>query len=597
MPEHLEVIVAIVLAVAVACQWLAWRVKVPAIVFLLIVGIIAGPLAGWLDPDALLGRFMFPFISLSVAVILFEGSLTLKFHEVLGLEKVIQRMVTLGLAVTWVITALAARLFVGFSWEVSFLFGAVTVVTGPTVIVPMLRTVRPTAAVANILRWEGILIDPIGAMLAVLVFEFIVAGGGGAGLGTGFLIFGKIILVGALIGAGAGHVFGVILRRHWLPLYLHNVTALAFVLAAYAASNRLEPESGLLTVTVMGVWLANMKRVDLEEILDFKESLSILLISVLFIILAARIDLTAFATLGWSALFVFAAIQFLARPLNAQVAALDSKLTWPERHILAWIAPRGIVAAAISALFALRLEALGFPEARLMVPLTFLVIIATVLLQSLTARPIAKWLGVAEPEPRGLLIIGANAVATAIAKELMENNFPVLVADNHWQGIVNARMDGLPTYYGNPNSEHAERNLNLVGIGGMLALTPSEDLNALSVEHYRLEFGPNHVFALRTKPIKHDQDKAKTGSKWCRPLFGPEITYAMLASLIAQGAQIKATPLTEKFTFEHYLSSDAYKHIPLFAIDPKDRMHVFTDENPIEPTAGWKIIGLAEGGA
>jgi CPA1 family monovalent cation:H+ antiporter len=591
MHESILVTLAGVLLAAILCQWIAWRVRLPAIIFLLATGIAAGPLLGILDPDALLGDLLFPFVSLSVAVILFEGSLTLKFHEIRGLGHVIRRMITLGMLVTWLITTAATRLALGFSWEVAFLFGAIVVVTGPTVIVPMLRTVRPSAAVANILRWEGILIDPIGATLAVLVFEFIVAGGGEGGLGTSLLVFGKIVLAGLVIGASLGQAFGLMLRRHWIPHYLQNVAALAAVCAAFALANHLEAESGLLTVTVMGVWLANLPGADLDAILDFKESLSVLLISVLFIVLAARMDLERFASLGWPSLAVLAAIQFLARPLNAQIAALGSDLAWPERHLLAWIAPRGIVAAAIAALFALQLEALGYPDADLMVPLTFLVIIGTVVLQSATARPIARWLGVAAPEPRGLLIVGANRVTLTLARELDAKGVQVLLADDKWSGITEARLAGLTTYYGNPASEHAERHLNLTGIGRLLAITPSADFNTLCVQHYRPEFGPQNVFAIRTRPPGSASRELKSAPRRRgRTLFGAEVTFAKLASLLANGADLRTTRLTDTFTYPDYLQKAP--RIPLLAIDPGGRLHVFTAETEVQPGAGWQVVGL-----
>ena len=592
--EEISLVIAAVLMVSVVCQWAAWRVKLPAIIFLLLIGIAAGPLTGRLDPDALLGDLLFPLVSLSVAVILFEGSLTLKFDQVQGLMRVIRNMITFGMAVTWIITAAATRLALGFSWEVCLLFGALMTVTGPTVIVPMLRAVRPTAAVANILRWEGILIDPVGATLAVLVFEFIVAGQGGSGFSTSIGVFGKILLIGFSMGAAAAQSFGVILRRHWLPIYLHNVMALSLVTGVFALSNHLEAESGLLTVTVMGIWLANMKGVDLDEILDFKESLSILLISVLFVLLAARIDLAAFTRLGWPAVAVFASIQFLARPLNVQISALGSDLSRAERHLLAWIAPRGIVAAAVSALFALKLEPLGYADARFLVPLTFMVIIGTVLLQSATARPIARWLGVAEPEPKGVLVVGANPVAVAVGQELVENGFRVLLADDNWRHIAEAKMAGLPTYYGNPASEHAERHLDLVGIGRVLALTPRADLNALVMQHYRMEFGPGQVFRLRTSASGRGGDAKTTLRRDGRPLFGQEVTFASLASMLAGGAELKTTTLTENFSFTDYLSGPQ-RRLPLFAIDPADRLHVFAVGAALSPAAGWKVIGLTGG--
>jgi NhaP-type Na+/H+ or K+/H+ antiporter len=592
--EHTIIIFALIFLVGSCCQWLAWRVKLPAIIFLLFSGILAGPVLGLLDSDRLLGDLLFPFVSLSVAVILFEGSLTLRYKEILGKQQVVRNMVTFGLVVTWLITAIVTRYALELSWQLSFLFGAVTVVTGPTVIVPMLRTVRPTAAVSNILRWEGIVIDPIGASLAVLIYEFILSGSNSQAIGHTFLIFGQLIGVGICIGAAAGYMFGLLLRNHWIPEFLHSIMSLALVFITYAVSNMLQAESGLLTVTVMGVWLANMRDVDVDEILNFKESLSILLISLLFIILAARIDFTAFADLGWKSLFVFFAIQFLARPLNVVVSALGSELTWPERHLLAWIAPRGIIAAAVSALFAIKLGNAGFADAHLLVPLTFLVIIGTVLLQSATARPIASWLGVAEPESKGFLIISANPVARAIGKALVDQGFRVLLAESSWTNIMAAKMEGLDTYYGNPISEHADRHLDLVGIGQMLALSSHEHLNISSLMHYRLEFGVNAVFAIQSKVTTDTPDNRTAAAiRRGKTLFGWDVTYARLAGMLSQGAEIRTTRLTDTFTYQDFISTHKGEAILLFAMDVKNRLHVVVKERPLAPKVGWLLISLA----
>ncbi len=593
MIEQTVLTFASLFVVCSSCQWLAWRLKLPPILFLLISGILIGPVLGLLNPDRLLGDLLFPFISLSVAVILFEGSLTLRYKEILGKQRVVRNMVSFGLLVTWLITAIATRFALKISWEVSFLFGAVTVVTGPTVIVPMLRTVRPTAAVSNILRWEGIVIDPIGASLAVLVYEFIVSDRGGLALGHTLISFGELVGIGIAIGATGGYVFGLLLRNHWIPEFLHSIVSLALVFITFAVSNLLQAESGLLTVTVMGVWLANMRNVDVDQILNFKESLSILLISLLFIMLAARIDLNSLTGLGWQVFFVFLAIQFLARPLNVVVSALGSELSWPERHLLAWVAPRGIVAAAVSALFAIQLEKAGFPDAHILVPLTFFIIIATVLLQSATARPIAHWLGVAEPESKGFLIVGANPVARAIAGALVDNGFRVLLADTIWSNIVAAKMEGLATYYGNPISEHADRHLDLVGIGRMLALSSNEDMNVSSLMHYRMELGSQSVFAIQSQITTNVSDNRTAAAiRRGRTLFGWDVSYTRLALLLQHGAEIRSTRLTDNFSYKKYLSTHTNNAILLFAIDVKKRLHVVVDEKPLSPKTGWTLISF-----
>ena len=595
MQERLIITLALLGLLGSLAQWFSWWVKLPAILFLLLIGILVGPVLGVFNPDAVLGELLFPVVSLSVAVILFEGGLTLNLKEVRGIETVVLNLVSFGLLATWIIIAVATHWLMGFDWSLSALFGALVVVTGPTVIVPMLRAVRPTEHIANILRWEGIVIDPIGALMAVLVFDFILSTRQGhEGLGTILLEFGETIAAGLALGALFGYLTGLILRRHWLPEYLHNVVTLTLVFTLFAGSNAIREESGLLAVTVMGLWLANMKNVPIREILSFKESLSILLISGLFIILAARLDQAQFLGMGWGAVGVFLVIQFIARPVKVLLSTLGSSLNWRERALLGWIAPRGIVAAAVSALFSIKLEAAGFEQAPLMVSLTFMVIIGTVVLQSATARPLAQWLGVAEPEPHGLLIIGANPVARAIAAALRKEGFRSLLTDSHWPNVRKASLEGLEAFWGNAISERADRNLDLVGIGNLLALSQNDYLNTLAVQRYAHEFGRNRVWSLPPNVDPSASDKVAASSEQRgRPLFGEDITYARLASILANGGEIKTTPLSEEFTYEDYLEQYRHRAIPLFVITANGNLRPFGDpDDPPRASAGRKIMSL-----
>lgn len=588
--EHTIAALAGIALCGIACQWLAWRVQLPAILFLLLAGILAGPQFGWLDPDALFGDLLFPMVSLGVAVILFEGSLTLRLEDIRGLATVVRRLVTTGLLVTWIVVALATRVFMDFSWELSFLFGALVVVTGPTVIVPMLRTVRPNARIAEVLRWEGIVIDPIGALLAVLVYEFIVARGDSNALGHTLATFGLMVGSGLVIGVAAGYALGWLLRTHLLPDYLRSVASLAAVCSAFAASNLVQPESGLLAVTVMGMWMANMKQVPLEDVLGFKESLSLLLISVLFIVLAARLRFEQLPLLGIGAVGVFLVVQFVARPLKVAVATLGSSLSWRERALLAWIAPRGIIAAAVSALFAPRLEQMGFDKADLLVALTFVVIIGTVVLQSATARVLARALGVAEPAPRGLLIIGANPVARALGKALNEAGFRVLLVDNYWEYVSAARRAGLDVFFGSAVSDEADRQLDLVGFGRMLALSPQSELNRLAVLRYRPEFGRAGVYRLAVAPAPDGADGPRKSTD-DRVLFGDAETYAKLSGLLNKGAEVKATRLTAESDRETFAGADP-RPVPLFVIDERGRLSFALAGMKFEPTNGSTVYAL-----
>lgn len=590
--------VAGILLAGAACQWLAWRIKLPAIIFLLACGMLLGPVGGWLHPDALFGSLLFPFVSLAVAVILFEGSITLRFKDIPGVGGVIRNLVTVGVAVTWTITAAATHWLLHYPWPLAALFGAIMSVTGPTVIAPMLRTVRPKATVAAILHWEGILVDPLGAVLALLVYQFIEVQGGEDGFAATALVMAKVVAIGLGLGAVAGFLFGTVLRKYWIPKYLHNVITLALVCGVFAASNALQAESGLLTVTVMGVWLANMRLVELEDILEFKESLTLILVSTLFIVLAARIELSGFPALGWGALGVFAAVQFLARPLSVQLSILGSTLSMGERHLLAWIAPRGIVAAAITALFALKLEshAATAPIAS-MVPLSFLIILGTILLQSLTAGPIARWLGVAEPEPKGFLLVGATPFGLALARELQKNGLAVQIADQDWSAVRAAKMHGLPAYWGNPVSEDADINLDLTGIGNLLAVTSQSDLNALVAHYYRTEFEPDKIFTIRNQPPTNQKTLEKTRFKYAgRSLFEGKVSLGELEEMLRQGARITTTPLTPEFSYAQFLAQAEGSRLPFFAIDPGDNVQALGGKSDSTPKAGWKIMAVTSAG-
>ena len=597
---HQDAIIALsVIGIAAAfCQWLSWSVKLPAILFLLLAGILLGPVTGWLNPDELFGDLFFPMVALAVAIILFEGSLTLKFHEIAGLETVVRNLLTIGVAIIWLITAVSTRYFLGFSWELSWLFGAIMVVTGPTVVTPILRTVRPNSTISNILRWEGIVIDPLGAILAVLVFEFIMTGQnlGEISLWHTLFMFSQTLFFGIMIGAVAGYSFGLALRHHIFPEYLQNITTLTLVFAVFTLSNVISEESGLLAVTVMGVWLANMDDVMLEEILDFKEHLSILFISGLFILLAARLDLAQFLNLGYGAVIVFLIMQFVARPIKVILSAWNTSLTWQEKTLIAWIGPRGIVAAAVTALFAIRLEEVGIEQAAQLVPLAFAVIIGTVVLQSATAKIIARQLGVSEPGDKGFLIIGANIVARTLAKALNENGFRTRLTDSSWENVKAARMEGLDTYYGNAVSEHADRHLDLIGLGQMLAITPQNELNTLACMRYRSEFGKKHCFYLQNSvPKKNSAKESRVKLNYhIRTLFGAEITYAKLASLLSQDAKIHQTKLSKNFTFEDYLNEHGKNTIPLFAITANNHLLCFTQKTEVTPEASWIIISLVQ---
>jgi len=451
----------------------------------------------------------------------------------------------------------------------------------------------PNIALSRTLRWEGVVIDPLGALLAVLVFEWIIVQQTNAELIQVIWVFLQTVASGSIVGVAMALPFGLMLRKHWIPEYLHNFAAISFVITAFVLSDSMMHESGLLAVTVMGIWLANMKDVDTRGILEFKESLTLIFVSGLFILLAARIDFTTLMSLGWGGLGVLLVMQFIARPAKVWLSSLGSSFSWQEKSLLAWLGPRGIVAAAVSALFALRLEQLDYAQAELLVPLAFSVIIGTVVIQSLTARPLARYLGVSQSNTTGHLIIGANPVSLAIAKALQDAGSAVVLCDNYWDNIKAARMLGLPTYYGDAISKHAELHLELSEFGSMLGFSHYHERNIAAALHYREEFGVRQIFTLASAD---DNQKRRTGEMvQGRTLFGDDITYGKLASMISRGASIRKTLLSEKFSFEDWQSQyRASTTIPLFVLDTNQNIIWFTGQDVLRPKSGWTIMSLSE---
>ena len=571
--------------IGLVCHYLGWRLRLPSIFFLVLAGVLAGPVFGLLDPDALFGDLLTPFVSIAVAIVLFEGSLTLRLREIRDHGDVVRRLVTVGILITWLISTAAAHFVMGWNLTLAALFGAIVSVSGPTVVMPLLRTVRLRGPLASILRWEGILIDALGAILAVLVFTFIAASQAASGVREVISVFATIVVAGLGLGCGFGYLLGHIIRRAWVPDYLRDYLALATVLAVFGIAETIEHESGLLAVTVMGVWLANMRGVELDDVLNFKESLTLILVAGLFIILSARLDLAQLGALSFSVLGVLLILQFIGGPLRALVCTIGASLNWQERVFLGWMFPRGIVAAAVSALFALRLEELEYPNADELVPVVFGIILGTVIIQSVTARPLARWLGVSDPEPTGILVLGGNRVALTFAKALKDSGQQVLVVDEYWANVRRARMAGLRAFYGSAVSGYAEERLDLAGIGSLLAASRRPNLNELACVRYADDFGRDQVYTLATEPEKENPKYRVAGETRGQVLLDGEQTVDSLEALILDGAEVRATEITEEFTYADYREQQP-EAIVLFVTDEGERTRFpIADKQPIESLA------------
>ena len=591
MSQYLLIAIASIITLGIAAEWIAWRVGLPSILVLLLFGLVAGPFTGLLNPDAVFGDLLFPVVSVSVAIILFEGGTSLRLQELRQVGRVVTSLVTLGAMVTWALATAAAHYVLGMGLEPALLLGAILVVTGPTVIVPLLRQMRPSPQVGNTLKWEGILIDPVGAVLAVLVFEILLEGGFEVAWTVGTMGLIKTIVIGVVLAAAGAGLMISVLDRRWVPEFLQSPLSLTLVVAAFAVSNTLQPESGLLTVTLMGMVMANQKSVNVRHIVEFKENLRVLLISSLFIILAARLDMADLRAVGMPEVAFVGVLIFVVRPVAVGLSTLGSDFSWRERVVLGWVAPRGIVAAAVSSLFALVLSQHGYPGAGQLASVTFLVIIATVLVYGFTAAPLARRLGVAQPAPQGVLFVGAHPWAREIARELQDMGFQVRLADTNRRNIMQARLAGLPTYYGSSLTEGALDHIDLAGIGSLLALTANDEVNSLTGLNFSEVMGADSVFQLPPEDLQTATDKTLVGSHLRgRFLFQADAGYWKMMARFDAGADVKTTKLTEAFGYPEFLQEypDA---IPLFVVDG-GKLTVVTVGGGLVPQAGQTIVAI-----
>jgi len=599
MSEHLLVGLAAIIVLGIGAQWLAWRINLPAILLLLLFGFIAGPATGFLNPNEIFGDLLLPLVSVSVAIILFEGGLSLKFAEVRAVTGVIRNMVTVGVLVSWVLTSLISYFIFGLGLQISVLLGAVLVVTGPTVIGPLLRHVRPSGRVGSIIKWEGIIIDPIGAVLAVLVFEVIISGGfeKATALVVVVSIF-KTLITGTLLGLAGAKLVVVILKRHWVPDFLQNPVSLMIVVFVFVCSNVFQIESGLLSVTIMGIALANQKWVSIRHIVEFKENLRVLFISSLFIILAARLTLHELNyVLNWKG-FVFLALMILVvRPLSIFISTYFSDLNMKEKLFISWMAPRGIVAAAVASVFALRLEQAGYEQAERIVDITFLVITGTVAIYGLSAFQVAKRLGLAKPNPQGILMVGAQSWARSIAKILHENGFQVTLVDSNWANVSAARQDGLKAYYENILIEDLSEEAGLDGIGKLIAVTRNDEVNSLAALRFIEDFGRSQVYQLpKISKFRAKSEESIPQHLRGRLLFGSEATYSYLDGKFSSGAILKKTPLTGEFNYDSYKELYGDKALPMFIIKENGELVVLASDNTPKPVPGQFLISLVDKG-
>lgn len=578
---------AAVLTLGILAQWLAWRFKFPSILLLLGFGFAFSAATGvnidnYLKEDTLLA-----ITGIFVAIILFEGGLTLKFSELKEAGTSVFRLCTIGAIVSGVLTAIAAKLIFHWDWRVASLLGAILVVTGPTVVGPLLRLIKPNRKVSSILKWEGIVIDPIGAIAAVLVFQVAISSGVQDAIGDLLKAMTLTILVGVGLALALAKIIELLLKHHLIPDFLESVFLLAVVAASFALSNAIQKESGLLTVTVLGIALANQKTVSVKHVLAFKEHLRVLIISLLFILLSGRIELSSLRTALVPGLIFLAFLILIIRPASVLIANIGSKTSkLNESLFVAALAPRGIVAAAVASIFALEFShaahdgymLAGIAEqAEQLVPVTFIVIIGTVLVYGLLAVPLAKALGVASKSTRGVLFAGADKWTRLLAKALHEDGHPVMLLDTKYEKVASAKMEGLQAVRANILSEYAEESLDLTGIGQLIAATPNDEINTMAAQEFSHLFGRANCWQLTPNDSGQHHTKAVDPRQRARICFRDETRFRDLESLALRGAVVKKTNLTDIFTLNDFIEKQGENARILFMNHAERGLEPVTD--------------------
>ena len=591
--EHQAVVIALIGVLGIGAQWVAWRTGWPAIVLMLAAGFLAGPVLGIIDPRAAFGDLLEPMVSIGVALILFEGGLNLDFRELRKYGEGVWRLVFLGVPLGWLFGALACYYVAGLVWPVAIIFAGILVVTGPTVILPLLRQSSVAARPAAILKWEAIVNDPIGALCAVVAYEYFRLSAGDANV---FAVVPTMILAiaaAAGLGYAAAKLVAFTFPRGLVPEFLKVPVLLVIVIGTFVISNLIEHEAGLMAVTVMGISLANMHVASMRAIHPFKQNVAVLLVSGIFILLAASLDFDQLRQFEWRFGLFLLALLFVVRPATVLASLAFSGIPWNERLFLAWIAPRGIVLVAISGLFALRLTELGYGDGTILIGLSFAVAIATIVAHGFTVDLVARVLGLKGETRPGLLIVGANPWTIALAGQMQEIGTPVLIADTSWVRLKPARESGLPTYHGEILNEATEHHLDLAPFQVLVAATENEAYNALVCSEFAPEIGTDSVYQLGEGDDHVGDRRALPSSLRGRALFASGFGVEEVQERQGEGWEFRRTTLSDKFALD-----DAKTVLPeaarmLLIVTPEGRMRFFTHASAPEPQAGDTIVSYS----
>ncbi|MEH2440668.1 cation:proton antiporter [Nostoc sp.] len=564
---------AIAVFAGISAQVLAAYFRIPSIVLLLLLGILFGSDGlGLLHPQ-LLGSGLEVIVALATAIILFEGGLNLDLRELGRVSLSLQLLVTLGTLITLLGGSIAAHWLGEFPWNIAFLYASIVVVTGPTVVGPLLKQINVDRQVATLLEGEGVLIDPVGAILAFVVLDTILNGDADPINAIAGLLMR--LGVGAAIGGAGGYLMSLIFKRaDFLSFELKNLAVLAILWSLFTLSQMIRSESGVMTTVVAGSVFANSSVPEERLLRSFKSQLTILSVSVLFILLAADLSIASVFALGWGSLFTVLALMFVVRPINILLCTWNSDLNWRQKVFLSWIAPRGIVAASVASFFAISLTQRGINGGDSIKALVFLTIITTVVCQGLTAGWVARWLKITSKDATGAVIVGCNPLSLLIARFFQERGENVVMIDTEPERLVEAEAQNLRVIASSGLDAAVLEEAGLASMGTFLAMTSNGEVNFVLAQRAAEEFNPPRVLAV----FPRNPQASTSVSNKVNQAFIPDLAIKTWNEYLNDGrVKLGTTTLTEsEFSSQNERIQEMIKTgvlIPL-VIERKERLQV-----------------------
>ena len=502
-------IIVLFLALGIFSQWLANRIKWPSIVVMSIVGLLVGPILGLANPEHTLGSEVFsPIVSLAVAIILFEGSSNLDFRELKGISKAVIRIITLGATIAWVLGAIALHKILGFPISIAIVMGGLLLITGPTVIQPLLKQAKVRNSVDTVLRWESIILDPLGPILALAAFYVYQIIGQGFGFQLLFIFIFKMLIV-ALIGFGASFFFNWLIQRDVIPQNLMPSIQLVFILLVFSICDQILDESGLLAVTIFGLMMARYKRHDLiyKESDHFIENMSSILVSTVFILITSSLTPSVLMNvLSWKLVIFSLVMIVLVRPIAVLLSTIGTEITKKERALVAMMAPRGIVVLTVAQFFGGLFLNDNMKMASYITPVTFGLVFITVVIYGFSFTPISKMLGLASTEPPGVILVGESEFSYHLGRQLQSHGIPVMVFNLFSNTSDKAEELGFEIFKGNLLSSSDRMYADLIRYNKCLLMTKSFIFNSLAFNELVPEFGLNNVNMM---PVSFTDDQAR----------------------------------------------------------------------------------------